>query len=94
MSESPIPDGIWIRRATNGWLVYDTADDSESAMISVYEDVPVVGDECSEIDSGVARALSNLLWTHFAPYMRSKHRAGLVICVKPATSHPSSENEE
>lgn len=95
MSESPIPDGIWIRRVNNGWVVYDTVEDSESVVVSVYEDVTVaMGDESAGIDSSAARSLSNLLWCHFDSYMRSKHRAGLVISVQPATSHSSSENEE
>jgi hypothetical protein len=79
------PDGVWVRRVDNGWYVVSR--DEYGLREAVYTDKEIpMGDLSAGLDSGEARALHEALWEHFQPYMRTKHRAGLVISVQPASS--------
>jgi hypothetical protein len=87
------PDGVWIRRVVNGWHVV-SRDDEYGLREAVYTDKEIaMGDLSAGVDSGEARALHQALWDHFASYMRSKYRAGLVVSVQPATSLENKGDE-
>jgi hypothetical protein len=84
------PDGVWIRRVANGWHVVSR--DEYGLREAVYTDKEIpMGDLSAGLDSGEARALHEALWEHFQPYMRTKHRAGLVMSVQPASSLQEGE---
>jgi hypothetical protein len=87
------PDGVWIRRVTNGWhVVSRDADDFLREV--VYADAEIAMGDCSEgRDSGAARALLDALWDHFEVYTRSKHRAGLVLSVGPSIAALDAQTE-
>ena len=81
------PDGVWIRRVANGWHVVSRNDEDDSVREAVYEDPPIaMGDLSNGVDSSSSRSLHSVLWDHFESYMQSKHRAGLVISMRPASS--------
>ena len=94
MSGFTPPDGIWIRRVANGWHVVERLAEDDVIFEKVYEDVAVgMGDESAGIDSGSARSLNNVLWGHFDSYLRSKHRAGLVVSVQPSRANSEGDDE-
>jgi hypothetical protein len=87
------PDGVWIRRVTNGWHVVSRHEEGDLREV-VYTDKEIaMGDSSEGRDSGEARSLHEALWDHFDTYMRSKYRAGLVISVQPASSLQENNSE-
>ena len=83
-------DGILIRRVINGWHVVIRGNGAQSEAVYTDKEIPM-GDLSAGLDSGEARALHEALWEHFQPYMRTKHRAGLVMSVQPASSLQEGE---
>lgn len=94
MSAFTLSDGVLIRRVANGWHVVERVAEDDVIFEKVYEDVIVgLGDESAGLDSGAARSLSNVLWNHFDSYMRSKHRAGLVVSVQASHTNCKDDGE-
>jgi hypothetical protein len=83
-------DGILIRRVINGWHVVSRGDGEQSETVYTDREIPM-GDFSEGRDSAAARSLHEALWDHFDSYMMSKHRAGLVISVQPASSLQEGE---
>jgi hypothetical protein len=87
------PDGVWIRRVTNGWHVVSRNEDDFVREV-VYTDAEIaMGDFSEGRDSGAARALLEALWDHFEAYTRTKHRAGLVLSVGPSITALDAQTE-
>ena len=94
MSTFTPPDGVWIRRVTNGWHVVARLPEDDGVFEKVYEDPPIgMGDESSGVDSGAARSLDLLICDQFDTYLRSKYRAGLVLSVQPSYSNCKDADE-
>jgi|GEM_PF-4691361 len=88
------PDGVWIRRTSNGWHVVEPRPDEDGGGVieRVYEDPPVPFGSVS-VDNASSRSLCHVLWDCFDSYMRSKHMAGLSVDVLPALNFTEDSDE-